>query len=456
MATISYIFFTVVLVSSVLGSNVHGGGEPASYHVVSVRSLLPSTVCSPSKGFKQRGLRIVYRHGPCSSLAQDDQTLNDILRQDESRVQWLRSKLSTDSQRVQVQETTSIPAHSGSSLGVGNYIVTIGFGTPKKDFSVMFDTGSDLTWIQCKPCVGYCHPQEDPLFDPTLSSSYRNISCNSLECSQLSESRCTASTCVYGVDYGDNSSTVGFFAQETLTLTPTDVFANFKFGCGQKNRGLFGNTTGLVGLGRGQVSLVSQTAQKYNKVFSYCLPPTSSSTGYLAFGPIQNSSAVAYTSLVTNPKASTFYFLDLMGISLEGKTLPIPQSVFSSSGTIIDSGTVITRLPQSAYAALRSAFRQSMSKYPSVPNSGFLDTCYDLSGYDTVDIPTISLLYRGGVSMDLDFTGIVYVYDVSKVCLAFATSEDDLGIIGNVQQRTFEVVYDLAMGRVGFRGGGCS
>jgi len=34
---------------------------------------------------------------------------------------------------------------------------------------------------------------------------------------------CSDSTCLYGIQYGDQSFSVGFFAQETLTLTPTDV-----------------------------------------------------------------------------------------------------------------------------------------------------------------------------------------------------------------------------------------
>jgi hypothetical protein len=42
-------------------------------------------------------------------------------------------------------------------------------------------------------------------------------------------------------------------------------------------------------------------------------------------------------------------------------------------------------------------------------------------------------------------------------CLAFAPNEDDgsFGIIGNVQQRTFEVLYDVDGRSVGFRSGAC-
>ncbi|KAK8505439.1 hypothetical protein V6N13_045876 [Hibiscus sabdariffa] len=51
--------------------------------------------------------------------------------------------------------------------------------------------------------------------------------------------RCSSSTCIYGIQYGDASFSIGFFAKEKLTLISKDVFNNFLFGCGQYNEGLF-------------------------------------------------------------------------------------------------------------------------------------------------------------------------------------------------------------------------
>lgn len=264
---------------------------------------------------------------------------------------------------------------------------------------------------------------------------------------------------MYGIQYGDASYSIGFFGKETLTLTPTDVFPNFLFGCGQNNRGLFGGAAGLLGLGRDQISVVSQTAQKYNKIFSYCLPSSASSTGHLTFGNGGGvSKAVKFTPLSTISQGSSFYGLDLTGISVAGRKLSIAASVFSTAGTIIDSGTVITRLPPDAYAALRTAFRQLMSKYPTAPALSILDTCYDFSKYQTVSVPKISLFFSGGIEVSIDKTGILYSSSLSQVCLAFAANSDrsDLAIFGNTQQHTLEVVYDVAGGKVGFASGGCS
>ena len=61
------------------------------------------------------------------------------------------------------------------------------------------------------------------------------------------------------------------------------------------------------------------------------------------------------------------------------------------------------------------------------------------------------------VEMDLDPSRILYILSESQVCLAFAGNSDaiDVAILGNVQSKTFDVVYDVPGGRVGFTPGGC-
>ncbi|PWA84852.1 aspartic peptidase A1 family [Artemisia annua] len=328
--------------------------------------------------------------------------------------------------------------------------------------SLIFDTGSDLTWTQCQPCAGSCYSQQEPIFAPSASTTYKNISCTSTKCSGLTSATgntpgCSSSTCVYGIQYGDKSFSVGFYATDKLTLTSNNVIDNFYFGCGQRNRGLFGRAAGLIGLGRDKVSLVSQAAKKYGKVFSYCFPSTASSTGYLTFGSSGAASGVKYTPLLTS-QGDSFYGLDLNYIYVGGTKLPISPSVFSTSGMIIDSGTVITRLPPTAYSALSKEFRAHMTKYPLTKASSLLDTCYDFSNYTTIYIPKISMVWSGNTELDIAPQGILSAYSVSQVCLAFAANGDDsdIGIFGNVQQKTIKVVYDVDAGKVGFASGGCA
>lgn len=125
---------------------------------------------------------------------------------------------------------------------------------------------------------------------------------------------------------------------------------------------------------------------------------------------------------------------------------------------IIDSGTVITRLPPTAYAAMRASFRKQMESYPLTSGQSILDTCYDLSQYSSVSIPRISFFFAGGVEVPLTASGILFGTSLSQVCLAFAANSDvsDVGIFGNLQQQTLEVAYDVAAGKLGFGTAGCS
>ncbi|OIW14451.1 hypothetical protein TanjilG_19499 [Lupinus angustifolius] len=351
-------------------------------------------------------------------------------------------------------DSTTLPAKSGSLIGSGNYFVVVGIGSPKRDLSLIFDTGSDLTWTQCEPCARSCYKQQDPIFDPSKSTSYSNITCTSSVCTQLTSATgnqpgCASSSnaCIYGIQYGDSSFSVGYFSRERLTVTATEVVDNFLFGCGQNNQGLFGGSAGLLGLGRNPISFVEQTATKYKKLFAYCLPSTASNVGYLTFGRVADN-YIKYTPLSTNSGVSSFYALDLLGIYVGGAKLSISSSTFSTGGTIIDSGTVITRLPPTAYSALRTEFQKGMSRYPKASALSILDTCYDLSGYKVFAIPKISFVFGGGVTVDLAAAGVLYVGSVKQVCLAFAPNGDDSDttIFGNVQQKTLQVVYDAAGG----------
>ncbi|WVZ79425.1 hypothetical protein U9M48_027005 [Paspalum notatum var. saurae] len=433
---------------------------------------------------------VVHQHGPCSPLADKRgkaPSHREILAADQRRVEYIHRRVSQTTGRARRKrgaapvelrpgapssstspsslssssKSANLPASSGAAVDTGNYVVPIGLGTPAERFTVIFDTGSDTAWVQCEPCVVYCYQQKEPIFDPAKSSTYANISCSSSYCSDLETSGCTGGHCVYGVEYGDGSITVGFFAQDTLTLA-YDTVPGFRFGCGERNRGLFGEAAGLLGLGRGSTSLPVQAYGKYGGVFAYCLPATSSGTGFLDFGRGAPAANARLTPMLTD-NGPTFYFVGMTGIKVEGRLLAIPGSVFSTAGAIVDSGTVITRLPPSAYEPLRSAFAKGMAArgYKKAPAYSILDTCYDLTGHHQrqgkIALPPVSLVFQGGASLDVDASGILYVVDVSQACLAFAANDDDtdVAIIGNTQQKTYSVLYDLGKKVVGFAPGAC-
>ncbi|CAN1227458.1 Aspartyl protease family protein At5g10770 [Linum perenne] len=406
-----------------------------NFHNIELSYLFPSDSCiapSSNKGLKNEAslLQVVHKNGPCAHAVQQ-LSLDEILGQDQSRVNSIRSRSRTDGSFT--DSSTTIPAMDGSTVGSGDYIVTVGLGTPVKKLSLVFDTGSGLSWTQCKPCGKSCYHQKEMIFEPSRSTSYNNVSCEAAVCSALVSAGntrdCSSSTCVYGVKYGDSSFSKGFFAKEKLSLTSTDGVDEFYFGCGHNNHGNFSGAAGILGLGRDTLSLNYQASDKYNNIFSYCLPSTSSSSGFLSLGATKSKSPTVYTPISKVPKLANFYSIDITAISVGGRKLPISASVFSTAKAIIDSGTLL-----------------------------FLDTCYDLTKYKSVNVPKIEFIFRGGVNVNIDFSGILYAKNISQVCLAFAGNENanDVAIFGNIQQKTMAVVYDGAKGRIGFASGGCS
>ncbi|PKI76695.1 hypothetical protein CRG98_003004 [Punica granatum] len=328
---------------------------------------------------------------------------------------------------------------------------------------MVLDTGSDIVWIQCAPCRK-CYSQTDPVFDPSKSRSFANIPCSSPLCRRLDSPGCyNRQKCLYQVSYGDGSFTMGELSTETLTFRRTRV-GRVALGCGHDNEGLFVGAAGLLGLGRGRLSFPSQIGRRFNNKFSYCLVDRSATSkpSSVVFGNSALSRAARFTPLVRNPKLDTFYYLELLGISVGGTRVPgITASLFKlgpagNGGVIIDSGTSVTRLTRPAYIALRDSFRVGASNLKRAPDFSLFDTCYDLSGKTEVKVPTVVLHFRGA---DVSLPASNYLIPVDtdgSFCFAFAGTMSGLSIIGNIQQQGFRVSFDLAGSRVGFAPRACA
>ncbi|KAL3621429.1 hypothetical protein CASFOL_036341 [Castilleja foliolosa] len=434
------------------------------FHNVEVTSLLAAETCDrqSSTGSNSRKysttLEVVHMFGPCSPQHEHTKSkpsLVDNLSHEQSRVDLIQTR---PKQNFLRNNKASLSTQSGMPLNTLTYVVTIGLGTPHQNVTLIFDTGSDLTWTQCQPCLE-CYEQRDPVYDPFSSSTYSKISCGS-ECSKFGYVlSCFKGRCAYKREYNDGSYSEGVVSIEKLTITP-DVFEDFFFGCGQKNKGgTFGETAGLLGLGRtaNEMSFLYQTTQKYNRYFSYCLPSTGSSTGHLTFGRNKSKHStknVMFTPLIPHPD---FYRIEIVAISVGKTRLPIQPSVFHNSRTIIDSGATITRLPHEAYVLLRDAFKHKMgSSYATAPAHQILDTCYYFNNQTNVKYPFVSFTFSGGVEVKLHPSGIIYPVNSTMVCFAFAGSTNpERSVFGNIQQKTLEIVYDLARERLGFGQGGC-
>ncbi|XP_065857114.1 aspartyl protease family protein At5g10770-like [Euphorbia lathyris] len=423
-------------------------------------------------------LNLYHVRGRSSSLSPNSSlSLFDVLSRDEHRAKSLSRMMQgkksvkgapashhhkSKSGHLLEPHLAGVPLNSGLSIGSGNYYVKLGLGSPPKYYAMILDTGSSLSWLQCNPCVIYCHNQVGPLFEPSASSSYRSLSCGTPECSSLksatlNDPACTASgRCVYTASYGDSSYSMGYLSQDLLTLAPSQTLPRFTYGCGQDNEGLFGRAAGIVGLARDKLSMLAQLSTRYGYAFSYCLPTATSSSsagGFLSIGKI-SPSAYKFTPMRTDSQNPSLYFLRFSAITVAGRPLRLSAAGYQVP-TIIDSGTVITRLPSAMYTALRQAFVEIMSKkYAQAPAYSILDTCFKGSPKSMSTAPVIQLVFEGGASLSVGAANSLIEADKGVTCLAFASS-NQIAIIGNHQQQTYNIAYDVSASRIGFAPGGC-
>ena len=426
-----------------------------SYKILSTSSLKPQAVCSEPKVNPSSStgatVPLNHRHGPCSPApAKKEPAFEELLRRDQLRAGYVQRKFSTNHRGggLQQSEELKVPTELGSSLDTLEYVITVGVGSPAVQQTMTMDTGSDVSWVHCN---SNSTAGSTP-FDPAKSSTYAAFSCGAPACTQLGAEAnvCSNSQCQYMVRYGDGSNTTGTYGSDTLALG-SDTVKEFQFGCSRVEEGFGDKTDGLMGLGGDAQSLISQTAATYGRAFSYCLPPSPGSKGFLTLGAQTGTTGFATTGMLRSEQAPTFYGVLLQGIKVGGDQISVAPSVFSA-GSVMDSGTIITRLPPTAYTALKTAFKDGMKQYPTAPSRSILDTCFDFSGQDNVTIPTVALMFDGGAVVDLDANGIIF-----GSCLAFTGTDDDesTGIIGNVQQRTLEVLYDAGQSVFGFKSNAC-
>ncbi|XP_038886455.1 aspartic proteinase nepenthesin-2-like [Benincasa hispida] len=345
----------------------------------------------------------------------------------------------------------------------GSYLMNLSLGTPPISFSAIFDTGSDLVWTQCKPCL-QCFKQPTPVYDPAQSSSFANATRSAALCKELTNSS-SSNGCEYSFSYADESFTTGYLAFETLTLGGANQKVStpdIAFGCGIKNhvKGLT-QGAGIVGFNRGPLSLLSQL---HIKKFSYCL--SLNGTGSLVFGSstsIDNTTnrAIKTTPLIQNPYNPSYYYLSLQGITVGQKYLPVPSSSFrlntdGSGGMIIDSGTSMTYITEDVFDVLKPVFA-SQTNLQVIWSSIGLDLCFQLPSHNNskLDVPDLIFHFE-----DLDLKLPVENYmvvneELGIVCLAMGAA-GGLSIFGSMQHQNMLVLHDLEKKVVSFIPTQCS
>ncbi|KAK1376449.1 Aspartic proteinase nepenthesin-1 [Heracleum sosnowskyi] len=335
-------------------------------------------------------------------------------------------------------------------------------GTPPVDQFAILDTGSDLIWIQCQPCTD-CYQQDSPFFDPSQSSTYsQNVPCTSNACLALPSSKCdgTNNQCLYDYHYGDKSYTKGELATDTFTFdgeSDTEFPGTF-FGCGHINGGLFNSHgSGLVGLGRGDLSLNSQLSNTIHNKFSYCLvPPNSGLNSKLKFAEDADtaSAANAVSTPMLSHDGNNYYYLNLEAVTVGGNT--IQNQVSGGGNIIIDSGTTLNMLNPGLYSDLEAAVRAMVGLNPVQHPTQTSHLCYEAE----------SLIKVPGIQMTFHFTGADVILNTINIfknggygldCFSMIpTKEDGIDIYGNRAQINFQIEHDLGSNKISFAPADCT
>ena len=359
------------------------------------------------------------------------------------------------------------------------YLVSVKLGTPGKEVLLYIDTGSEISWAQCAPCL-LCYQQTLPIYNPEKSSSYVSIGCQNPDCASNAMNGglllCSVGdqSCVYEVGYGDGSFTAGTLSKETFTFSSQHTRSavsvrNLVFGCGRFNDGLFLGNSGLMGLDGGPYPFATQLKDVFGYEFSLCFTDRMkypNATSFLFFGKTANR-GLSYTPILSNPAGIGFYYLNFIGISVGNTKVAFDASAVNlnttdgSGGTIIDTGTSVTFLPDAVYTPFLAAFDRVSHFQSSFSNFTGLD-CFNFTTYPPKNVPVVTFRFQG-VELELgpdnlfigpwDTEGHLY-------CFAFINAgpsgSSPAAIFGNTQQVDFRMEFDLQNSRVGFQKTNCA
>ncbi|KAG1334631.1 aspartyl protease 25 [Cocos nucifera] len=363
------------------------------------------------------------------------------------------------------QKATSVPIASGQQLLQSNsYVLRARLGSPGQLLLLVLDTGSDAAWVPCSPCSS-C-PSSN-LFLASNSTTYSSLPCSSSWCPMFQGQPCAASPtgptpspCTYNSGYGGDSTFAATLSQDSLRLA-LDVIPNYAFGC---VNAVTGSATslpkqGLLGLGGGPMSLLSQAGSLYKGVFSYCLPSFRSYyfSGSLRLGPVGQPRSIRTTPLLHNPHRPSLYYVNQTGISVGRVRLAVPPGSFgfdpaTGAGTVVDSGTVITRFVSPIYSALRDEFRRQVNASGGYSALGAFDTCFSTD--EVSRTPPVTLHFEGlDLVLPVENT-LIHSSARPLACLAMAEEPGNVNsvvnVIASLQQQNMRVMIDVANGRVGF------
>ncbi|WOL13601.1 aspartic proteinase CDR1-like [Canna indica] len=193
-------------------------------------------------------------------------------------------------------------------------------------------------------------------------------------------------------------------------------------GCNSQSGGTFSNRiAGLVGLGTGSTSLVSQLGSTFKQKLSYCLVPLGSTANTVTMPMIIDQ---------------TFYVLSLQDISVGRRRSTWARRCLRWPVMTTSSSTQGRRSPSSTTALSD----QVSLPQASDPSGELFPACYDTNGSSNTDASFLDITFKfDGTAMTLKPLH-AFIEASDGVFLAMSSSSGQgIQILGNVAQQNFQV-----------------
>ncbi|KAK8649044.1 hypothetical protein V6N13_129782 [Hibiscus sabdariffa] len=355
-------------------------------------------------------------------------------------------------------------------LSHGYYTTRLWIGTPPQEFALIVDTGSTVTYVPCSSCA-HCGKHQDPRFQPDLSSTYQPVKCNP-SCNCDAEQK----QCTYDRRYAEMSSSSGVIGEDVISFGNESELVPQRavFGCENRETGdLYSQRAdGIMGLGRGQLSIMDQLVDKnvIGDSFSLCYGGMDVGGGAMVLGNITTPPEMVFshsdpfrrhTSLTVFP----YYNIELKELHVAGKRLKLPAGVFDGKhGTVMDSGTTYAYLPKDAFVAFRDAILREVHFLKRVrgPDPSFDDICVSGAGRDASQLskffPEVEMVFNNGNKLLLSPEN--YLFRHTKLsgayCLGIFPNSESTTLLGGIVVRNTLVTYDRSNDRIGFLKTNCS
>ncbi|KAK9734171.1 hypothetical protein RND81_04G120100 [Saponaria officinalis] len=373
------------------------------------------------------------------------------------------------------------------------YYVHIGIGQfndhdhPYQHVFLIFDTASSQIWTQCEGCHP-CFRQRYPLFQMVSSQTFRL--CRQNECPgewNQEQQQCIADM----MYYGGASRQIGVWSRETFTFTSNnyrdDDIRNVRFVCGMVSYNSqldsdYNVISGVLGMDQSETSLITQLGPEGGYQFSYCLQDHLDHEGmyppmYLSFGNHINRPSEMYTTRLINvPGRSSFYYVKLEGISVDGTLLQIPRRLFTirrdyTGGVILDTGSTYTYLVSDAFDILKDAVATYIENHnnnlrmrdePNNPSG--LEACWEpLEDIQQSDRPEVTFHFQGDADLEVQSSEMIPIFGYPGVvhspglyCMTVMRSPHDFNIIGAYQQIDQRFIIDVRRSKVHFAYENCA